>query len=429
MSQLDQVVTQLGEPKWRATQRYLLTFLAIIMLWTVVARVDRVVSAPGKVIPIDRVKVIQHLEGGIVEDILVRENDIVKAGQALVQLDLASTGFNSAEMNTRLIALRLARVRLEAESQGKEPKWPSELTLQFGNLIDAEQATHRNRRIEKDSSLRALDSLVLQNRQKLAESRERLKSLEASLSIAKQELDISTELLKDKLSSQLEHFQRQNKVTSLAGEILSLRQAIPGAEAAIEETIARRRQEEARFRREAANEAGEIERQIASLSEEFSRAQDQDKRSVIRAPIDGIVKNLKFQAAGNVVKPGEAIMEVVPLKDQLVIEVKLNPADRGYINLNQEALVKISTYDYLRYGGLKGQVTGIAADSDLGRNEEQFYRVVVSTEKSWLGDKPGQYPITPGMLGEVDIKIDSQPILWSLLKPVLKIKSEAFREI
>ena len=429
MSQLDHVVTQLGEPKWRASQRYLLTFLAFIMLWTVLARVDRVVTAPGKVIPIDRVKVIQHLEGGIVEDILVRENDIVKAGQPLVQLDLASTGFNSAEMSTRLIALQLARARLEAESQGREPDWPSELASQFGALIEAEQATYRNRKVERDSSLRALDSLILQNRQKLAESRERLKSLEVSLSIARQELDISTELLKDKLASQLEHFQRQNKVTSLAGEILSLRQAIPGAEAAVEETIARRRQEEARFRREAANEAGELERQMASLSEELNRAQDQDKRSVIRAPIDGIVKNLKFQVAGNVVKPGEAIMEVVPLKDQLVIEVKLNPADRGYINLNQEALIKISTYDYLRYGGLKGQVTGIAADSDLGRNEEQFYRVVVSTEKSWLGEKPGQYPITPGMLSEVDIKIDSQPILWSLLKPVLKIKSEAFREI
>jgi adhesin transport system membrane fusion protein len=122
-------------------------------------------------------------------------------------------------------------------------------------------------------------------------------------------------------------------------------------------------------------------------------------------------------------------MEVVPLKDQLVIEVRLNPSDRGYVNLNQEANVKISTYDYLRYGTLPGKVTEIAADTDMGQNQEQYYRVVVSTEKSWLGEKSGQYPISPGMMGEVDIKVSNQAIIWSLLKPILRIKNEAFREI
>ena len=209
----------------------------------------------------------------------------------------------------------------------------------------------------------------------------------------------------------------------------SLRQSITGLQAAINESVARRQQEEARFNREATNEAAEVERKIASLSEELSRAHDQEDRSVIRAPIDGVVKNVRFQTAGNVVKPGEPIMEVVPLKDQLVIEVKLSPSDRGYINMKQDALVKISTYDYLRYGGLDGTVTGIAADTDLGRNEEQFYRVIVSTDKSWLGNKQGQFPITPGMVGEVDIKVDTQSIMWALLKPVLKLKADAFKEI
>jgi adhesin transport system membrane fusion protein len=193
--------------------------------------------------------------------------------------------------------------------------------------------------------------------------------------------------------------------------------------------VARRQQEEARFNRESANEATDMERKMASLSEELTRANDQEDRSVIRAPIDGVVKNVRFQSAGNVIKPGEPIMEVVPLKDQLVIEVKLSPGDRGYINIKQDALVKISTYDYLRYGGLVGTVSGIAADTDMGRNEEQFYRVIVSTDKSWLGDRPGIYPITPGMVGEVDIKVDTQSIMWALLKPVLKLKADAFKEI
>jgi adhesin transport system membrane fusion protein len=197
----------------------------------------------------------------------------------------------------------------------------------------------------------------------------------------------------------------------------------------VDEASARRREEESKYRRRATDERSELERKMASLNEELNRAQDQVRRSVIRAPIDGVVKNVRYQSTGNVVKAGEPIMEVVPLKDQLVVEVRLSPADRGYITLNQAALVKISAYDFYKYGGLEGTVSGIAADTDLGRNEEQFYRVVISTTKSHLGLAEGVMPIAPGMTGEVDIKVSTQSVLWALLRPVLKIKHEAFREI
>jgi adhesin transport system membrane fusion protein len=428
-SALDSLLDRFGQPGWRAPQRYMIILLGLVVLWMLVARVDRVVTAPGKVVPFDKVKVIQHLEGGIISDILVRENQEVRIGEPLVRLDLATSGINSAEMNARMLALRLAKIRLDAESNGQSPQWPTEIPDQFRGLVEAEQATYRNRKMERDNSLQALENQVFQSRKRLAESQEKLSALEQSLVLAQRELAVSESLVADKLVSQLDHFQRQSRVTQLNGEVLSLRQAISGAESAVEEASARRRQEDGRFRREAANEAGELERRMASLTEELGLAQDQEDRSVIRSPIDGIVKNLKFQSAGNVVRPGEPMMEVVPLKDQLVIELKLNPSDRGYVVLGQDALVKISTYDYLRYGGLEGKVTAIAADTDLGRNEEQFYKVVVSTDKAWLGDGPTEYPITPGMLGEVDIKVDTRSIFWSLLKPVLKLKAEAFREI
>lgn len=428
-SALNKILDDLGEPGWRAPQRRFLILFFLILLWMVMGRVDRVVTAPGKVVPFDKVKVIQHLEGGIIQDILVRENQTVKAGEALVQLDLATGGINSGEMRARMASLKLAKIRLEAEAEGLEPQWPEDMRREFPQIISAEQATYFSKRDEKNSSFKALDNTVLQNRQRVAEARERMTSLEASLEIARKELAVSEELLKDKLTSQLDHFQRQSNVEGMLGEIAQLRQSIIGSQAAINESIARRNQEAARYKREAANEIGDYERRIASLTQELSRADEQDDRSVIRAPIDGVIKNLRFQSAGNVVKPGEPIMEVVPLKDQLVIELKLNPADRGYVNLRQEVLVKISTYDFYRYGGLVGQVTGIAADTDTGKNEEQFYRVIVSTDKTWVGEEEGVYPISPGMLGEVDIKVDTQMILWSLLRPVLKLKTEALREI
>jgi adhesin transport system membrane fusion protein len=407
----------------------MLALLCSLLLWMLVARVDRVITTPGKVVPIDKVKAVQHFEGGIISEILVRENQTVKVGEPLVRLNLATGGINSSEMNARMASLQLAKIRLDAESSGLSPIWPADLLQAFKDMVEAEQATYRNRKMERDNALQALETQVFQSRKRLSETQEKLLAADQNLLLAKKELAVSESLVVDKLVSQLDHFQRQSRVAQINGEVMSLRQAVLGAESAVQESLARARQEDGRFRREAANEAGELQRRMASLTEELGMAQDQEDRSVIRSPIDGIVKNMKFQAVGNVVRAGEPIMEVVPIKDQLVVELKLNPSARGYVAVGQSALVKVSTYDYLRYGGLTGTVTAIAADTDLGRNEEQFYKVVVTTDKAWLGDNPNEYPISLGMLSEVDIKIDSQTILWSLIRPVLKLKAEALREI
>jgi adhesin transport system membrane fusion protein len=132
---------------------------------------------------------------------------------------------------------------------------------------------------------------------------------------------------------------------------------------------------------------------------------------------------------GNVVKAGEPIMEIVPTKDQLVLEVKLMPADRGYVKLGQEAIVKISAYDFYRYGGLEGKVQAIAADTDEGRNQEQYFRVIVETKQAYFGDYSQGMLITPGMNGEVDIKVETQSLLWALLRPIFRLKAEAFKEV
>lgn len=426
---LEDLLAEHGTPFWRQWDRRLLLMLLAMLVWSAVAQLDRVITAPGKVVPFDKVKVIQHLEGGIVKNLLVRENQEVVAGQPLVELDLATSGVNGAEMSARMAGFKLAQVRLQTESTESDPVWPVELVKQFPAVYEAERSTQLARRGELANTLAAIDGQITQGRQRVAELRARLASSEASLRISMQELAMSENLVKDKLVSQLEHFQRKSNVERLTGDIESARQAIPGAQAGVEEALARRREELSKFRRRATDERSELERKMASLSEDLNRAQDQESRSVIRAPIDGVIKNMRYQSPGNVVKAGEPIMEVVPLKDQLVVEVKLNPVDRGFVVINQKALVKISAYDFYKYGGLEGTVTGIAADTDLGRNEEQFYRVVISTSKSYLGRSAGLMPISPGMVAEVDVKVSAQSVLWALLRPVLKLKHEAFREI
>lgn len=428
-SQLDALLTRTGAPVWRPRDRWLALLVVAAFGWTFIGRIDQVVTAPGKVIPQDKVKIVQHLEGGIVKRVIARENTAVKAGDPLLELDLATAGINLSEMNARMAALQFAKARLEAESKGTAPVFPDDLAKQFPDVAEAERWTYKARRDELAGALDAFSGQSSQGRQRVTELQAKLAALKANLRLAEQELAVSEDLVKDQLTSQLEHFQRKSAVERLKGEVAMTQQAIPGAQAGQNETDARRREEEARFRRRAADELGEMERKLASLEQELARANRQEDRALIRAPIDGVVRNVRYQSTGNVVKPGEPIMEIVPLGEELVIEVNLSPSDRGYVSLNQPALVKISAYDYFRYGGLEGRVTAIAADTDTGKNEEHFYRVTVSTSRAWLGKTPDEFPITPGMVGEVDIKAESRSIFWLLIKPVLKLKHEAFREV
>lgn len=426
---LDGVLERAGSTRWRVWDRRMLLLLLALIAWAVMAQVDRVVSAPGKVVPYDKVKVIQHLEGGIIKRLLVRESQHVKAGEPLIELDLATAGVNGGELSTRMGSFRFVKARLEAEARGRALAPGAETDPELRASADAEQATFRARREELSNTLAALDGQIAQGRQRVAELRARLTALETGLRLAQQELAISENLVKDKLVSELEHFQRRSAVERIRGDLEATRQAIPGAQAQVDETTARRREEESRFRRRASDELGELERKIASLDQELNRAQDQEQRAVIRAPIDGIVKNVKYQASGNVVKAGEPIMEVVPVKDQLVVELRLSPADRGFIEVGQNATVKVSAYDFYRFGGLNGQVESIAADTDVGRNEEQFYRVVIRTERAYVGEDAAAMPISPGMTADVDVRVASSSVFWALLRPILKIKQEALREV
>jgi adhesin transport system membrane fusion protein len=426
---LDSVIDRVGPPQWRLWDRRALIVLALIILWTLFARIDRVVTAPAKVIPIDKVKVIQHLEGGIVKSLVVKEGQQVKAGDALVVLDLATVGVNGMELSTRMAAMNLTKARLKAESSGAELTVPSKIDKKLQASANAERNTFLARRSEHQSTLAALEGQLTQARQRVGELRARLNSSQQSLRLAQQELAISEKLIADRLVSEIEHSQRKGNVERLKGDVAAAEQSIPGALAQVDEMLARKAEETGKYRRRASDELVELERNAATLGEQVTRADDQEGRSVIRAPIDGYVKNLKYVAMGNVVKAGEPIMEIVPTKDQLVLEVKLMPADRGYVKLGQEAIVKISAYDFYRYGGLEGKVQAIAADTDEGRNQEQYFRVIVETKQAYFGDYSQGMLITPGMNGEVDIKVETQSLLWALLRPIFRLKAEAFKEV
>lgn len=425
---LDMLLNQNPLPGWRMVAWPVMILLMAGVIWANFATLDEVSIATGEVVPAGRIKVVQHLEGGIIQEIYVTEGDTVREGQTLLQLDLASGGTNQEELLVRLDSERLVKARLEAEADGIDLAFPEDVADRRPAIVAAQRQAFDARQRELFSTLQVMREQVKQRELEVEELTARARAVESNFNLASERLKMSKSLLSEGLTARMEHLELEAEVENLQGEMGSLKPAMPKAQAAVEEARQRLQESESRFRREAQDQLGKIEENIARIGELLSDATEQGIRAEIKSSINGVVKNMRYNSIGNVVKPGEPIMEIVPTGDQLVVEAKLNPVDRGYVTEGQAATVKISTYDFTRYGGLEGAVIRVAPDSSTDENGAPYFRVVVQTDKNYLGVVEGDLPITPGMQATVDIHTGEKSVMDYLVKPVLKLRHEAFRE-
>jgi len=427
-AKLDMLLNQNPLPSWRLVAWPIMIAMGAGLIWANFATLDEVAIATAEIVPAGRIKVVQHLEGGIIQEIYVAEGDTVREGQSLMLLDLASSGTNREELQVRMDSELLVKARLEAEAEGKELVFPEEVAQRRPAIVAAQRQAFEARRRELGSTMQVMREQVKQRELEVEELNARARAVESNYKLASERLKMSKSLLAEGLTAKMEHLQLEAEVENLDGEMRSLRPALPKAQAAIEEARQRLEETESRFRREAHDQLSKTEESLARVAELLSDANEQGIRAEIKSSIDGVVKNMRYNAVGNVVKPGEPIMELVPTGDQLVVEAKLNPIDRGYVTEGQAATVKVSTYDFTRYGGLAGQVIRVAPDSSTDEDGAPYFRVVVQTDKNYLGKVEGDLPITPGMQATVDIHTGKKSVMDYLIKPVLKLQHEAFRE-
>ena len=396
--------------------------------WASYARLDEVASASGEIVPQGQVKLVQHLEGGILQRIDVRDGQSVSAGDPLITLDLGSAAMNPKELQVRLDGLALRRVRLRAEAAGIDPTFPEAIAKRRPDMVRAERETFGNRRQQIASAIAVLRAQARQREREIRELEARRRAVSANLKLARERLAMSLGLLERRLVSRMEHLRLAGEVKTLEGQIAELKPGIPRLRAALAEARERMREAALKFKRGAVEELGEVELALARNRELYDKVADQVRRTVVRSPIDGVVKNLRYHTIGGVIGAGEPIMEVVPRGDRLVIEARLRPTDIGYVAVGQPATVKVSTYYFVRYGGLDGQVSHVAADSSSDRSGAVYFKVIVRTDKVYLGERPGSLPIVPGMQVTVDIHTGERTVIDCLINPVLKLKHEAFRE-
>lgn len=429
-SRLDALINHPPRSTVNWIARIVMFLLAMFLGWSSFAHLEEFAMAEGEVVPQEQVQAIQHLEGGIIEDIMIREGEHVTAGQPLVQLNITSFIADREELEVQMQALHLKKARLEAEAAGEET-----LTFKDGlagyrpNIINSELQTFESRKLKLHSSLSLLREQLHQKELDVKQLEAEKASIIKNLALLREKLKISSELIKDQLTSKLEHLQLEAETEELEGRLDVVKVAIPRARAALEEAEERLRNETLSFRNEVQEELSEVEAEISRTEEQLAKATDQVQRTTIKSPIDGVVKDLKFHTLGGVIQPGEIIMEIVPQSENLVVEARLDPKDIGFVKEGQRALVKFHTYDYARYGGLEGEVIYVSADSYTDeKNDETYFKVVTRTDKNFLGSKKTQFPITAGMQATIDINTGSKTVMEYILKPVIKIKDEAFRE-
>lgn len=313
------------------------------------------------------------------------------------------------------------------EANGVALDFPKAEAERHPAFVKAERDTHEARSRELATLLAGLNEQLKQRESAVREFEAARRAKQTDLRLTRDKFNISKQLVERDLTSKLDHISLEREVERLIGEVAQLDQSIPRAVSSVQEVREAITKEQQRFKREALEQIAQVDLNIARTLELAKEATDQFIRAEIKSPIDGVVKNLKYNTIGGVVRPGDAIMEIVPSDDRLVVEAKLNPVDRGFVGVGQRALVKISTYDYARYGGLEGRVKTVAPDANTEAGQP-YFKVVVETEKSYLGNDPTAYTISPGMQAEVDIHTGTKSVLDYVLKPVLKLKHEAFRE-
>ncbi len=428
MTKLDDLLKKNPVPGWRVFAYIVIFLLTSGIGWAYFTELEQVAVAQGIVVPAGQIKTVQHLEGGIVQAINVKEGDRVSEGQELLQLVLGAQNLNREEVQARIDGLTLKRVRLEAEANGDDLRLPLDIAERQRDIANSERRTYAGRRSELESTLRGLEGQVTERELEVKEFQAQKASLERELGQLGEKFRISAGLLKDGLTTRVEHLEIEQEIEKLKGQIEVIDVAVPRTRAALEGARERLKEERLKFQSSANSELGQIDQELARAREQLQQATRQADRTVITSPIDGVIKKLYINTLGGVVQPGEIIMEIVPSGQALLIEAKLDPKERGFIEEGLPALVKVSTYDFVRYGGLDGRVSQIAPDATVDEQGNSFYRVVVETDKNYLGASESEFPILPGMVASVDIKTGTQSVAEFLIRPVLKLRSEGFRE-
>lgn len=360
---------------WQTTVKLIAYSLAIFFIWALFANLDVVATAPGQVMPIQSVKIIQHVDGGRIATIDVVDGQEVKEGQVLMRLNDTEAGAEYQTLSAKYWALFSRVERLRALLGDRKADF-SEVPEQYKQLVAEQEFT-------------------------LKTSKEQINQLESEIKILGEVSSIRGDLAKEKLATRVQALDAQRNLSQAKAELL-------------------------RYRRTNMDDLNTSSGELAQVEEQMTKLKDRLERVDIVSPVDGVVQDLKFRTVGGVIPPGATLMNVVPIDGKMHAEVRVQPTDIGFVKKGEDARLKLGTYDFMRYGTVQGTVTMVSSYSTLDEKSNPYFKVIVSIPQNYVGDK--EKTIEPGMTVQADIITDRQSVLRYLLRPIYVAFSQGMRE-
>jgi HlyD family type I secretion membrane fusion protein len=406
--------------------------LVSFVVWASITPMKEVARAQGEIIPSGKIKIVQHLDGGIVSSTLVEERDYVKQGQLLLQMDAKQAIAELEELTAKLSTLSLKEERLLAFIEGRKPNMNNlfktkEPSSQVANQIKA----YEQQVVTKESSLQVLDRQILQKRQRINQVRKAISAAKEGLVLASDLAEMREGLANRKLVNRSQLVEALQAQVSARGEVSKLEVELAVAQQELEEVINKRNDTSNQVQNDAFKELTDVQGEKAEVFQRLERQKSVVERLDVLAPAEGLVQNLQIYTVGQVVAPGGLLMHVVPNDATFVAEVKLDSKDVGFVRAGQPVKMRISSYDYSRFGYATGVLKRVAASSTIDEKDQKqipYYKAWVDLDKTYVGDDPARNILQPGMSVEAEITTGEKKLIAYLLKPIADLFTKSFHE-
>lgn len=409
---------------------HLLVLLSIMIFgfiaWAAVTDLQETAAVTGQIMPAASVQTVQHLEGGIVAEIYARQGEVVEAGQPLLRLDSAAAAAELDQLRAREAALALKAERLRAFVRADEPDFS--IGQAFPDLV-ADQRTILTLQLQaRRSQQDVLQSRIEQRDAELASLWQRAENLQTQADIIAQQVEMRSDLVKRGLVSRVVYLETERAYAQALGELSSVQGEIVRTGETLNEARGSLSELEATLANEAIDEMGSISAELAQVREQMAKLEDRVERLLVKSPVHGVVKAVATRTIGSVAAPGDLLLEIVPLEDEMVAEVEIDPLDIGHLRVGQAARVKVTTYDIARLGSIEGRLEHISASTFENERGEIFYKGTIRLAQNYVGRTPGTNLVLPGMVVDGDINTGAKSLMRYLLKPVFRSLDVAFSE-
>lgn len=403
----------------------ILAFVTLAFIWAAFTEIDRSVRGMGSVIPSSKLQVVSNLEGGVVEEILVKAGQPVQRGDVIVRLSPTLSGAAFGSSNAEVSALQAKIARLDAEVRGDTPD--------YGPVPDGqiaiEQSLHAARMAELQSSLAAGSARVNQAERSVIEAQSMLEARQSTLAALEEELAMIRPLVETRVIPRVDLIKTENSVNVARNEVDSARAALARARASVAEARAENARARSDWLSQSANELSLAQAELSVKQQQLPALSDRVDRTIIRSPVTGLVNRVLVTTVGGSVAAGSPIAEIVPSNDAMYIEAMIRPQDIANVSLGQNALIEITAYNRTIYGTLSGTVTSISPDAVKDdQTGESFYTVEIQTSDQLLDKQGNPLDIGPGMVAMVNLLGEKRSILSYIFTPITRLSETAFRD-